>query len=314
MPKRSLHRIPKLAARVLLPIIAIALARKPVPHTPSAPSSPSAFLPSIAAIPQAVDAGEIEEFDRENLWINLNGAATYYLDYGCLRMATRSYRVRTDSLPEIEIVVKIFDMQNPLFAFGLFSQFRSTDMEFRKIGAEGSLSSSDLLFYRGRYLVDVLLADPSLRAPALLESVSRQIDSGLPVGSGRPVELGLLPAADRIPYSERFVRQNGLGFGFLRNGLSAEYRIGTDPTRLFVFTLASADSAGEALTRFSAELSEVHPLTPPLGDRALRGIDPFAGETLLLTLGKRLVLLQGTADSEASRNLLRECVGTVGKR
>jgi len=314
MPERSLHRASKLAVRALLPIIAIALACKPVPPTPSAPSSPAAFLPPIAAIPQAVDAGEIEEFDRENLWINLNGAATYYLDYGCLRMATRSYRMQTDSPEEIEIVVKIFDMQTPLFAFGLFSQFRSADMEFRKIGAEGSLSSSDLLFYRGRYLVDVLLADPARRAPALLESVSRQIASGLPVGSGRLPELEALPAKNRISNSERFVCQNGLGYGFLRNGVSAEYRIGTDPARLFIFTLASADSAEEALTRFSAELNEVHSLTPPLGDRALRGIDPFAGETLLLTLGKHLVLLQGTADSEASRNLLRECVETVGAR
>ena len=90
MPERSLHRASKLAVRALLPIIAIALACKPVPPTPSAPSSPAAFLPPIAAIPQAVDAGEIEEFDRENLWINLNGAATYYLDYGCVRMVTRA--------------------------------------------------------------------------------------------------------------------------------------------------------------------------------------------------------------------------------
>ncbi len=70
-------------------------------------------------MPGAVTAGMVLEFSRDNLWGNLNGAAAIYQDNGCLFMATRDYQMKNAQGGEVELTVKVFAMERPLYAFGL---------------------------------------------------------------------------------------------------------------------------------------------------------------------------------------------------
>lgn len=298
---------------LLLPILLSAVACAPSRLSVSPPPPLAAFLPDLSTIPGLVRADSLQAFERENLWINLNGAAEYYLDYGCARMVTRTFQVEDGVSPPLGIIVKIFDMQTPLNAFGLFSQFRSTSALPLDLGDGAAVADSDLLFHQGRYLVDVLLFDPSQSAPDRLRQFGQQVSARLPAGAGLPPSLKLLPDEHRVPRTERFIPQNILGYAFLARAVAADYQLGDQFVRLFVLQCDDANAARQTLDRFAATLQDTHPLAPPLGDQSIAGTDPFAGLTFAFAQGTHLALVQEITDSDAIRPLLSECSRTIAR-
>jgi len=284
-----------------------------VPRPAYSPLELADFLPAREDVPGAVDAGEILEFDRQNLWINLDGAAEYYLDYGCVRMVTRDYRVQMDSEKGVIVTVKVFDMQSSLSAFGLFSQLRSPGASPVSAGDASALSTSDLIFCQARYFVSVLLFDPAQRTGALLQELAKVVSARLPKGSGLPEALQLLPPQNRLPRTERFIRQNVLGRDFLHHAVAADYQMGTRPLHLYVCQLGDAAAARQALKQFDSTLRERRSFIPPLGDLRAAGTDPFAGFTVLFCQGSYLVLAQGITDLLATRSLLESCSETISR-
>jgi hypothetical protein len=238
--------------------------------------------------------------------VNLNGAAAIYEDYGCQRMATRDYVVE-----DVALTAKIFDMERPLYAFGLFGQLRAAESQPLVLGDGGALGHSDLIFWQGKYFASVLLRDPGQREPELLERIGRTLSARLPPATGRPSILALLPKEHLVPHTEQYIRQNGLGYGFLCHGVTAEYRLGEGLVRLYVFQLGEQEEALRALEEMAALLSHPGPLEPPLGEQSAAGTDDYAGETALFAQRGFLVVAQGEADRKAVSLLLERCAASL---
>jgi len=241
-------------------------------------------------------AGPVEEYERGRLWVNLNGAASLYEDYGCQRLWVRSYTAEG-----VRLTARVFALDLPLHAFGLFGQLRPAGGRPLDLGDGGALGESELLFWQGGYFVSLLLRDPGASDPALLERVGRSLSRQLPPGTGPPALLGLLPKRDRIAHSEQYLRDNALGYASLANGVGAEYRLEAGPARLYVFALESPSAARAGLEEVASGLEERRALD--LGEGGAEGRDPYEGDTALFVQGSHLVLLRGDVGGEG-RSLL----------
>lgn len=265
----------------------------------------AALLPAPEAV-GAARAGQAAQFARGELWINLNGAAAIYEDSGCQRLITRDYTVEG-----VALTIKVFELERPLEAFGLFSQLRGPENRPLDLGDGGALGSSDLIFWQGKYFASVLLRDPGQQAPQLLERVGRAVSGRLPAGTGLPAMLRLLPGEGRVAHSEQYIRQNGAGYASLHNGVAAQYRLGAEVVRLQVFRLESREAAVAALEELAGALEDRR--ETDLGEGGVEGRDAFEGETAIFTEGAHLVLLQGEADGQTQRFLLERCAAGLGE-
>ncbi len=264
----------------------------------------SPALPDLGQVPGAQAAGPVETFARGHLWVNLNGAASIYEDYGCQQLWTRSYTVEGEQLS-----ARLFAMDLPLHAFGLFGQLRPAGSRALVLGDGAALGKSELIFWQGRHFVSLLLRDPGASAPALLERVGQVLSRQLPPGQGAPQILALLPAEGRVAHSEQYLRENALGHASLGNGVGAAYHLEGGGAMLYVFALASEVAAQAGLAEVAAGLEDRRGFD--LGVGGVQGRDPYEGDTVLFAQGTHLVLLRGGPEGEERHRLLKRCVAKL---
>jgi hypothetical protein len=132
---------------------------------PEIPVSVKARL--AALLPDAVDAAikpsGTPQFYSSDLWQYMDGGADVYLNYGLTAMVHREYKGTG-----LEITVDIFDMGQPLNAFGIYAAERSSDYHFMAIGAEGYSGDFLLNFLQDRFYIKFSgFGDPAKAAPVL---------------------------------------------------------------------------------------------------------------------------------------------------
>ena len=122
------------------------------------------------------------------------------------------------------ITVDIYDMGAPLHAFGLFASERAADVTLRLLGQQGYVEAGLGAFWQDRYYVKVSSVAGATNAD--VQALAAAVAKLLPPATGLPPELRRLPAAHRLPNSERYVRKSALGHRFLREAVSADYHLG----------------------------------------------------------------------------------------
>ena len=141
-----------------------------------------AFLPASCAPGWAMD-GTVATYTPENLYKYIDGEAELYMPYGFRKAATVLY-AKPDT-KDIGIVVNIFEMGSLLDAFGIYANFRSPTLEQIKVGAEGFLDESQLMFYQDRYFVQIEASGAVTQEGPLFLSCAETISRNLPDGKGK---------------------------------------------------------------------------------------------------------------------------------
>ncbi|MDB4928058.1 MAG: hypothetical protein JWM10_542 [Myxococcaceae bacterium] len=225
----------------LLLIISVAAAcrRDPPPARPSAPSAPAPtvtprtpptqpgappaasvdppasaeafretgrFLPQGAAVAGWPQSGAVRLVNGQELFQLIDGAGEKYLAYGFRQLARTDYR---KSGSELVVTAEVYDMGSALGSFGQYSMLLSdsrdpASMQARAVaqGGGGFLGTSQLVFWKGQYLVQLNLADDSgeqdeaaLAATAreVLPALAARLATALPGESTPPAEAAILP-------------------------------------------------------------------------------------------------------------------------
>src|SRR5208283_5109299 len=97
--------------------------------------------------------GKVATYNPENLYKYIDGEAELYMPYGFRKAATAMYARLGSS--DTGMVVNIFEMGSLLDAFGIYSNYCTPALEQTKIGAEGFLDESQLMFYQDRYFIQI---------------------------------------------------------------------------------------------------------------------------------------------------------------
>jgi hypothetical protein len=177
-------------------------------------------------------------YDPEDLWQAINGAADLFLSYDFQQL-----RAQELSSDDVTIVLEIYDMHEPLNAFGIYRMERSVKAKMRKIGAEAIVTAPyQCLLFKGRHYVKIEAHRGKFTEKEGIDLLEAIADS-LPGGEGLPEELDLLPVKDRIPGSEGFEKAGHLGLGDLKDCIFARYKIGNEQEyEVFVLFRNSRDA------------------------------------------------------------------------
>ena len=215
------------------PIVCLSLAAALYAQQPVIPAEVKTRLGAL--LPNGKNAAR---FYSSDLYRYMDGGADIYLKYGLVAMAHREYKSAG-----VETTADVFDMGEPLQAFGIYSAERSPEYHFIDIGAEGYSSESTLNFLQGRYYVR-LTAFGDGAAPAL-DSFARAISRKIGGDRSLPGLLDMLPRENRVARSEKYLVQAPAGHDFLAPALTASYRFDGQATTLVISLAADANQANQ---------------------------------------------------------------------
>jgi len=257
--------------------------------------------------------GKVSLFDKDGLFDRVNGESELYFPYGFEVLAYARYENKKD--PKIAVDADVYTMGSLLDAFGMFANYRRKDAADAGVGAEGTLTPSQLLFYQDRYLVRLQVTGATTLSPDVFLACARAISRNLPGSSGRPKELDAFMVPAVVKKSERYIAQSLLGYDFFRAGLIADALLNGVPVQVFLVPERSQDAARKTFDRYRAYLKQSGSdarVTEAQGRVLLEAIDPLYGKVLLEQAGRHLIGAVRVNDAVAAQQLVGQLRSRVG--
>ena len=257
--------------------------------------------------------GNVTFFDKDSLFDRINGESELYFPYGFEKLAYARYESKQN--PAIAVDADVYTMGSLLDAFGMFANYRRKDSVEAGVGAEGTVTPSQLLFYQDRYLVRLQVTGATTVDQTVLRACAGAIAKNLPPGSGRPKELDAFAVPAVVKKSERYVAQSLLGYDFFHAGLIADALLNGVPAQVFLVPERSRDAARKTFDRYRTYLkqsgSDVR-VTEAQGRNLLEAIDPLYGTVLVEQAGRYLIGAVRVKDGMAAKQLIEQLRSRVG--
>jgi hypothetical protein len=231
---------------------------------------------------------EVREYDADNLWEYIDGAAELFVEY-----ELESCHTGDLSAGDLVVTVDYYDMGTPLNAFGVYVRERP-EPGIVLAGATEALISPpyQALLLKGRTYVKVNVFEGELTEAAgrsLLEAIAR----ALPGTAQYPTELELLPQSGRVPGTSGFQREGFLGLTELTDCLYAEYSTdGVESWQGFAMLLDSQSSADAAWERLSGLWQHLESQQQTVLYREI----PYRGLVGVIRTGSRIIGAVGASD------------------
>ena len=273
-----------------------------------------AYLPAPACADGWVLDGKVTLYDKDSLFDRINGESELYFPYGFEKLAYGRYESRKD--PKIAIDADVYAMGSLLDAFGMFANYRRKDSAAAGIGAEGTISSSQMLFYQDRYLVRLQVTGAATIDRDVLLVCGEAIARNLPRNTGTPRELDYLAVPAVVKKSERYIASSLLGYEFFRRGLIADAVLGKDEAQVFLVLETTAEAARAAVDRYQTYLkaggSNVQMTVAP-NQASLKANDPLYGAVVVQQSGRFLAGVARVEDRTAAKQLVEQVLARTGR-
>jgi hypothetical protein len=292
---------------------------------------PGAHLPHPEAAAGWKQSGKVRYYKKDNLFELINGAAEQYLEYGFKELATADY-VSPEAGAGKTITVEIYEMNDALGAFGLFSR-QTGEAAAHKEAAAGKgkgeakggdgdaaepedleraraqLGDGQILLFKASYFVRVNWLDESAKADKAsaksatqqhLRPVAAAVARKIPGDSKDPQVLVALTSdgrmAGRTIYYPKQAPDYGVGPAFT---LSYDQ----EKNRYDVLVIEGAEPAKAAIRTLRTKLIGAQPVAK-LGEEAVAGtLLDLGGHTLVARDAAHLVLVHDVKGTEPSQRL-----------
>lgn len=250
----------------------------------------SAPLPSKAS-PEDAPA----YYKPDSLYQYIDGAADVYLLYDFRLLLHQNFKIGA-----AEVTADIYDMGKPEDAFGIYAAERSSRYKFLPIGIEGYSGKGVLNFVQDRYYLKLTAITGS--GDGLLDPLSRTISQRIGGKKVPPALLLKLPATNRVPHSEQYVRKDPLGHAFLAPAYLTSYKWGGKEGKLVVSVGTDAAGAKLRLQQLSKHFKQTGEsnAAPELGEGGIRGKNSFEGTVIARTQGRYLIALLNPPENGAA--------------
>jgi hypothetical protein len=250
-------------------------------------------------------SGTIKSYGADNLYTYINGEAEMYMPFGFQGLGTALY-VKTGN-PDTALVVDIYKMGSPLDAFGIYSYYRDPEAEDARIGSEGFVDESQLMFYKDRYFVRLSASGSSNPEPAVFIGCAKAIAGRIPGETSRPKELEILKVPGITPRTEKYAALSVMGYAFFKRGLTAEAVLNGRPAKVFVVIDESEQASDNSLESYIKYLKEKG-VKPETGNSkegpTLVSQDPLYKGVIVRQAGRYLLGVAGLADPRDAAPLI----------
>jgi hypothetical protein len=252
-------------------------------------------------------------FDKDTLFDHINGEAELYFPYGFDMLATATYTNGNNS--DVWIVADVYRMASLLDAFGIYSNYRKADAAGVTVGAEGFVSSSQLMFYQDRYFVRLQVTGATSLGQDVLLACARSVSEKLPINA-RPVgELEALKIPGIVPKTERYIAKSLLGYAFFRRGIIADALLEGERAQIFLVPEDSISAAREAFDQYrsylKAEGKNVQLQEGP-DYVTMVAVDPLYGGVFVERSGRYIIGAVRLKEPSSATKLIEQLRGRLG--
>jgi hypothetical protein len=234
--------------------------------------------------------GKVTFFDKDTLFDRINGESELYFPYGFEKLAYARYENKQN--PAIAVDADVYTMGSQLDAFGMFANYRRKDDADIAIGAQGTISSSQVFFYQDRYFVRLQATGTTSMSKDVFLACAEAISRNLPKSTGRPRELDVLDVPGVLTKSERYVAQSLLGYDFFRRGLIADALLINEQVQVFVVIEKTREAALKTIDQYHASLKSsgsAARVSEGNGRNSLEAIDPLYGKIYVEQAGRFVI-------------------------
>jgi hypothetical protein len=234
--------------------------------------------------------GNVTIFDKDTLFDRINGESELYFPYGFEKLAYARYENKRN--PAIAVDADVYTMGSLLDAFGMFANYRRKDDADIAIGAQGTISSSQVFFYQDRYFVRLQATGTTSISRDVFLACAGAISRNLPTSTGRPRELDMLDVPGVLTKSERYVAQSLLGYDFFQRGLIADALLMNEQVQVFVVIEKTREEALKTIDRYRVSLKSAGSsvsLSEGNGRISLEAIDPLYGKAYVAQAGRFVI-------------------------
>lgn len=254
----------------------------------------------------AID-GSVTLYTKDTLFERINGESELYFPYGFEMLASVRYTSRRN--PQVAVEADVYRMGSLLDAFGIYANYRRADNVSVRIGAEGFVTSSQLLFYQDRYFVRLQASGTLEMDKEIFLSCAGAISGNLPPNTGKPAELEVFMIPAVVRNSERYVAQSLLGYAFFRRGIIAETTTEDPGTKVFVVPEESPRAARASLEQYLSYLKstgqdvEVKAVSEVISAIA---VDPLYKNVVIEQAGPYVIGAIRVKDSTAAKQMVEQ--------
>jgi hypothetical protein len=252
-------------------------------------------------------------FDKDMLFDHINGEAELYFPYGFDMLATATY-VNRNNL-EVWIVADIYRMASLLDAFGIYSNYRKADDASVTVGAEGFVSSSQLMFYQDRYFVRLQVTGATSLGQDVFLACARSVSEKLPFNARPAGELDALKMPGIVPKTERYIAKSLLGYAFFRRGIIADALLPGERAEVFLVPEDSVSTAREAFDQYCSYLKAEGKNMQVQEKRdyvSILAVDPLYGGVLVEWSGRYIIGAVRLKEPSSATKLIEQLRGRLG--
>jgi hypothetical protein len=209
--------------------------------------------------------------------------------------------------PDVLIVADVYRMGSLLDAFGIYSNYRKADYESVRIGAEGFISPTQMMFYQDRYFVRLQATGTTELMRDVFLDCARLISARLPALMSRPKELEVFSIPAILPKSERYLAQSLLGYAFFRKGLIADANDAGEAMRVIVVFETSVEGARKAFEEYQSYLKQEGQDVQVSGTpdkMVLVSVDPLYDGVYMEQSGRHLIGAIKVKKRDAARHVI----------
>lgn len=254
-----------------------------------------AFFPEAESIHAGMTREDYVEFGRGSLFDYINGGAEVYLDLDFVKVGAREYIAPLEE--ETYFTLDIYDMAEPVNAFGIFAAERYGEKIEMGLGVSSYLSGGSLYFWARNYYVKIRADDEGATVDKILLAMGKHVSEKIGDPGKPPKELSLFPETNKIKSSEKYAKGNLLGFSFLK-GFYCQYQNKKEELKLY---LGLYDSQEVALEAEGLLVKKMRPSPEPAADGLGFTFDSkYQGKGRIVRVGRYLAVAQGTIGDKAS--------------
>ncbi len=269
-----------------------------------------ALLPGKNEVP-GWSMSQARSFSPANLWEFIDGAADGYLAYGFQEVASADY---VQDGTGTQSVIDIYQMKDPLNAFGKYSEERNPEYQFLKVGNEGYLGGTSLNFWSGAYYVKITSFEEKESIKQEMSKLANAVAGKVSSPAAEPAEVSYFPKADQLPHSVVYIPKDVLAQSYFANGFEAKYKAGGKEYKMILVSLDSSTAAQDALELYHQFLAktgkDIKALKAP-GEGGFSGKDSFYGSMAAIRAGKNIVVALGVASEDAAVKKISEMLRNV---
>jgi hypothetical protein len=228
----------------------------------------------------------LARYTPQTLYEYINGAADGFLDCGFRELVSQIYRSKGD----VSVTVEVYLHEDPVTAFGIYSQERPTAGDFLAIGGQGYYEKGTLNFFKGSTYVKLSGFQLGAEDRNLLVRFARATAERIPGEAKLPAILLAFPPEGKVPGTERFILKDFLGYPFLGSAFVADYKVQGREFKVWAMAAPTEDKAKGMLAQY---LKAQGASGDPVPGKVATLTDKFNGPLSFLWLGKQVLGVVG---------------------